>query len=127
MEGSSFWYLVSLVLNTALGLAAGLLPLVDNFAHVGGFVCGLLVGSCVLVDPHHARRSRSMPWYSAPLRIVSATLAVLWFIMLIWVFAWDVDPNRICGWCRALGCLPTPYWSCCVPHVDPATGRTVPC
>jgi membrane associated rhomboid family serine protease len=33
-------YICSLTLSTMFGLALGLLPLVDNFAHVFGLLCG---------------------------------------------------------------------------------------
>ena len=38
-----------LVISTVLSLVLGLLPLIDNFAHLGGFICGLL--SSLLVIP----------------------------------------------------------------------------
>ena len=62
-------YFIQLVLSAAIGFAAGLFPLVlglslsaaavfatyrgslaqlDNYAHVGGFVCGFLSGTAIL-------------------------------------------------------------------------------
>ncbi len=42
-------YFIKLVLSTAFGIALGLLPLVDNFAHVFGMIAGLFIGSILLV------------------------------------------------------------------------------
>jgi len=39
-----FQHFCSLVVFTALNLAIGLLPFVDNYAHIGGFLCGFLLG-----------------------------------------------------------------------------------
>ena len=41
---------LGLLLSTAVSLAIGLMPLVDNFAHVGGFLGGLLAGMVLMVE-----------------------------------------------------------------------------
>ena len=50
-----FWFqfaaLVTLVLVVALNLAVGILPHVDNFAHIGGFIVGFLSGFVLLLRP----------------------------------------------------------------------------
>lgn len=43
--------LLTLLLIIALNLAVGILPHVDNFAHVGGFVTGFLLGCVLLLRP----------------------------------------------------------------------------
>lgn len=45
-----------LVLLTGFNLALGLLPFVDNFAHIGGFICGFFLGM-ILVIPNSQYRS----------------------------------------------------------------------
>lgn len=42
--------LMGLLLSTVMSLAMGLMPLVDNFAHVGGFIGGLLAGLVLMVE-----------------------------------------------------------------------------
>lgn len=46
--------LLSLAFCTVLALAMGLLPFVDNFAHVGGFIGGLLAGLVLLTADDYA-------------------------------------------------------------------------
>ena len=39
------------MLVVVLNLAVGILPYVDNFAHIGGFIVGFLVGFVLLLRP----------------------------------------------------------------------------
>lgn len=43
--------LFTLVVIIAINLAVGILPHVDNFAHIGGFLSGFLLGFVFLVRP----------------------------------------------------------------------------
>lgn len=43
--------LVTLVVIIAINLAVGILPHVDNFAHIGGFLSGFLLGFVFLIRP----------------------------------------------------------------------------
>ena len=43
--------LVTLVVVIAINLAIGMLPHVDNFAHIGGFATGFLLGFVLLLQP----------------------------------------------------------------------------
>lgn len=46
-----FAALLILLLIIAINLAVGLLPRVDNFAHIGGFVSGFFLGFVFLIRP----------------------------------------------------------------------------
>jgi uncharacterized Tic20 family protein len=50
--------LVTLLLVIAINLAIGMLPHVDNFAHIGGFLTGFLLGFVLLMRPHYAWSQR---------------------------------------------------------------------
>lgn len=43
--------LLTLVVIVVVNLVVGLLPFVDNFAHIGGFVTGFLLGFILLPRP----------------------------------------------------------------------------
>lgn len=43
--------LLTLLIIIIINLAVGILPHVDNFAHLGGFVTGFLLGFVLLVRP----------------------------------------------------------------------------
>lgn len=42
---------MTLIFVIVLNLAIGILPHVDNFAHLGGFISGFLLGFVVLIRP----------------------------------------------------------------------------
>jgi membrane associated rhomboid family serine protease len=43
--------MVNLIIIAAINLALGILPRVDNFAHIGGFATGFLLGFVLLIQP----------------------------------------------------------------------------
>lgn len=48
--------LLFIVLDIVISLVLGLLPYLDNFAHIGGFIMGIGLGVCVLHSPNALRR-----------------------------------------------------------------------
>lgn len=50
--------LVTLLVVIAINLAIGILPHVDNFAHIGGFLAGFLLGFVLLMRPHYGWMQR---------------------------------------------------------------------
>jgi hypothetical protein len=50
--------LVTLLVVIAINLAIGILPHVDNFAHIGGFLTGFLLGFIFLMRPHYGWMQR---------------------------------------------------------------------
>ncbi|CAO1624947.1 unnamed protein product [Parajaminaea phylloscopi] len=96
--------LVLSVLFTLLGLGLGLLPGLDNFAHIGGLAVGLLGGLALSPSIHETRRHRVVIWV---LRLVGVALCVAYFVALGLNFYKSDDPTKACTWCRYLSCLPT--------------------
>lgn len=55
-ERQSPWVeLVVMVIGVGISFVLGLLPGLDNFSHIGGFIMGLAVGLCVLRSPNALR------------------------------------------------------------------------
>ena len=54
--------LLFIVLDVCIAFVLGLLPGLDNFSHIGGFLMGLVLGVCILRSPSAiSRRSTSAP------------------------------------------------------------------
>ena len=47
--------LMFLILEIVVSFVLGLLPGLDNFSHIGGFLCGLVLGICILHSPNILR------------------------------------------------------------------------
>lgn len=117
--------LLTLVVIIAVNLAVGILPHVDNFAHIGGFVSGFLLGFVFLIRPQYGWVSQRY----APAGSVTSTSpkfktyqCILWVLSLIFLIVGFTvglvlllrgeDLNDHCSWCHYLGCVPTSRWSC---------------
>lgn len=91
------------IVFTIIGLALGLLPGLDNFAHIGGFCVGILGGLIFAPSLHPTRRHRIITWV---LRVIAFGLLVGYFAGLATNFYNSPDPTKACTWCRYLSCLP---------------------
>lgn len=115
--------LFTLVIIIAINLALGILPHVDNFAHIGGFLTGFFLGFILLVRPQfgwlerrhlpaEARTKSKYKAYQFILWVVALTLLVLGFVVgLIMLFRGE-NGNKHCSWCHYLSCVPTSKWKC---------------
>lgn len=67
----------------AINLAVGILPHVDNFAHIGGFVSGFLLGFVLLLRPRFGWRERhQLPEHARVKTKYMPYQVVLFFIAL---------------------------------------------
>ncbi|XP_073276945.1 RHOMBOID-like protein 1 isoform X2 [Primulina huaijiensis] len=117
---------LTLVLIIAINLALGILPHVDNFAHIGGFLSGFLLGFVFLIRPQFGwvtQRYASPGYSSTPSSPkFKAYQCILWLVSLILLIVGitvgmvilfrGVDLNDRCSWCHYLSCVPTSRWSC---------------
>ncbi|KAF0930491.1 hypothetical protein E2562_032914 [Oryza meyeriana var. granulata] len=74
--------LVTLLIVIAINLAIGILPHVDNFAHIGGFLTGFLLGFIFLMRPHYGWMQR----YVLPSSVKYTTkkyLAYQWILLAV--------------------------------------------
>ncbi|XWS55654.1 hypothetical protein CRYUN_Cryun09bG0019600 [Craigia yunnanensis] len=115
----------TLLVIIAINLAVGILPHVDNFAHIGGFLTGFFLGFVFLIRPQFGWISQryAPPGYSSSARPKFKTYqCILWVISLILLIVGltlglimllrGVDANDHCSWCHNLSCVPTSRWSC---------------
>nr|XP_043638229.1 RHOMBOID-like protein 2 [Erigeron canadensis] len=114
--------ITTLILMIVINLMVGILPHVDNFAHIGGFVTGFLLGFILLARPQF---DWIVPpgYYGHPMKpqykLYQCILLGLSVIALFAIFTTGfillfrkVDGNDYCSWCHYLSCVPTPLWSC---------------
>ncbi|KAG2371312.1 RHOMBOID-like protein [Vigna angularis] len=122
--------LLTLIVIVVINLAVGILPHVDNFAHIGGFFSGFLLGFIFLIRPQfkwvssrHRRRNSSFGHAGPPVRYKHKPYQyVLWLISFVLLIAGlvtglvlllrSVNLNDHCSWCHYLSCVPTSKWSC---------------
>ncbi|KAH1066874.1 hypothetical protein J1N35_031861 [Gossypium stocksii] len=118
--------LLTLIFIVVINLAVGLLPHVDNFAHIGGFISGFLLGFVFLIRPQFgyvskkhiptgyivtSNKPKHKP-YQYILWLVSMILLVLGFTFGLILLFRGVNLNDQCSWCHYMSCVPTKLWSC---------------
>ncbi|ESQ35555.1 hypothetical protein EUTSA_v10008314mg [Eutrema salsugineum] len=116
--------LVTILFIVAIDLAIGLLPSVDNFSHIGGFITGFLLGFVLLIRPQfgweesnnaYQYGGRARPKYNPcqyVLLFVGAVSVVgVLTVGTVMLFKGE-NGNKHCKWCHRLDCFPTSKWSC---------------
>ncbi|CAN6692725.1 unnamed protein product [Malus baccata var. baccata] len=117
--------LLTLLFIIIINLAVGILPHVDNFAHIGGFVSGFLLGFFFIRPQFKWLTQRKAPprRVSTPVKSKHKTYQyVLWVLSLILLIVGytlglvtlfqGFNLNNHCSWCHYLSCVPTSKWNC---------------
>lgn len=129
--------LLFVLLDIVIAFVLGLLPGLDNFGHIGGFLTGLAVGICVLHSPNAFRqrlgqdvgyssmggRAASVSFIKSPLNFFKGRKPLWWawwlaraaalvvitvsFILLLNNF---YVTRNTCSWCKYLSCIPVNNW-----------------
>ncbi|PKS05265.1 hypothetical protein jhhlp_008636 [Lomentospora prolificans] len=130
--------LLFILLDIVISFVLGLLPGLDNFAHIGGFVMGVGLGICVLHSPNALRRRLGQDTSYSAVRDGAARghsflknpagffkgRKPLWWVwwmiragclisvtvaFIVLLNNFYVDRNT-CSWCKYLSCLPVSDW-----------------
>ena len=99
-----WWELTSLLFSILIYLGVGLLPNIDNFAHIGGFVIGILCGLYMLKPIKFGNTDRIA---KTALKVLSLPVIGGAFIYL---FVQFFSSTNTCKWCKYLDCLPINGW-----------------
>ncbi len=93
--------LLKLLAIICLLFALGLLPWIDNYAHIGGFICGTFLSFIFLpyicFGSFDQRRKR--------LQMVVCFLLVIGYFIMCFVLFY-LKQFRNCSWCKYLNCVP---------------------
>eukprot|EP00475_Leptophrys_vorax_P009297 TRINITY_DN16162_c0_g1_i1.p1 TRINITY_DN16162_c0_g1~~TRINITY_DN16162_c0_g1_i1.p1 ORF type:complete len:375 (+),score=89.16 TRINITY_DN16162_c0_g1_i1:81-1205(+) len=112
LEGK-WMYFFSMVFSLALGMAVGLLPVVDNWAHIGGLVSGFFLGLILLTNTDRDEKGkRLVPCYSKLVTVLAAVALVVWFLVMFSLLYANTNGNTYCAFCKYFDCVETPWWTC---------------
>lgn len=131
--------LVDLILFLLISLGFGLMPQVGNFANVGGFVTGFLLGLVLLKRPQQGFKDvrhlsqleafivnsqdpdlPPLPMHKVSHRVVSwiAFFLVLGLLTAgtVILLLHKINLNKHCHWCHYGACVPNLKWECPGPY-----------
>nr|XP_010910938.2 RHOMBOID-like protein 8 isoform X2 [Elaeis guineensis] len=116
-----------LLIVASMNFSLGLLPRVDNYGNIGGFLSGIVLGFALLFNPQLSQLERKKGLFDYDLnktvqlrqkldRPASRIVALVFFFTilaggLVAVFH-GVNASEHCGWCHYINCVPTKLWSC---------------
>ncbi|KAG0162919.1 hypothetical protein DFQ30_001018, partial [Apophysomyces sp. BC1015] len=86
-----FRHFIKLTVFAALGFVLGLLPGVDNFSNIGGFIGGLLIGISMMPATHYTHRYSVILWI---MRVIAFILLVVLIVVLMENFYRGNSPNE---------------------------------
>ncbi|KAI9282549.1 rhomboid family-domain-containing protein [Sporodiniella umbellata] len=100
--------LMSLLMSTIISLIIGLFPGLDNFAHLGGFVVGILMG--LLIAPKFPMTTLKTKLLMCAVRFLALVGLIVLFVVTIHQLYSVTDPSTICPNCKYLSCIPVSNW-----------------
>jgi len=98
-------FLITISLSVLSSLVVGLLPWVDNFAHIGGLLSGIFI--CMIIHPKSDfEYEKSNKWRIA----IGCLLLAGWFVIGLVLLFEHIDVQTRCHWCEYCNCLPLWDW-----------------
>ena len=97
--------LVKMLIQIIISLLIGTFPSIDNFAHVGGFYCGLIAGLIFMPTVHFSKWDK---WRKRVLMMLAVPGLVLVYVFLVKGF-YGAGENT-CPWCKYFNCIPGMPW-----------------
>lgn len=136
-----FVYLLTMIFAVAISFVLGLLPGLDNFSHIGGFLMGLVLGICLMRSPDKLREridvstpyvsvsgsaaERSKQFIKEPVGFFKGRKPLWWgwwllragalvgiLVAFILLLNNFYKYRTSCSWCKYLSCLVSPLLSC---------------
>eukprot|EP00949_MAST-11_sp_MAST-11-sp1_P004514 g4514.t1 len=110
--------LASLGVTTFLNIAIGLVPLLDNFAHIGGFLGGVSLGLGLLVVKTKYENGETVGRSFTQLLVGYGAAAVftLYIIISVSLLISSFEVTQWCPSCQKINCLEVKgWWSCKTP------------
>lgn len=131
--------LLFILVDIIISFVLGLLPGLDNFSHIGGFLMGLALGISVLHSPNALRMKigqdvaySTVPegsegpqaFFKNPIGFFKGRKPLWWvwwlvragaLVLVIIVFSvllntFYTTTDEVCSWCKYLSCLPVSDW-----------------
>lgn len=101
--------LASIIISSLIGLAIGLVPNIDNYFHIGGWICGVFVSIWVYYGAFkdHPANPKGKLWSLGALGVL-----IVGFIVAFAVIMAGSDAHEWCSACKYLNCVKSPLWDC---------------
>ncbi|KAI3647729.1 hypothetical protein MP228_007950 [Amoeboaphelidium protococcarum] len=98
--------LLILSVTVVIALTIGLLPFIDNYAHIGGFLSGTLAGLIFMPKITFGTWDRRRK-----LLLTLVSFPILAMLLFLGFYQFYTDPSFKCSWCVWLDCVPpTANW-----------------
>jgi len=100
------WFtLISCIIVILTSFGLGLLPYVDNYAHLGGYVAGLQLGMLLIPNPRVDKKWKRFMVFS--IYILGAILFIATFVCMFCVLYLVKEPVSVwCPTCKYFNCIP---------------------
>ena len=92
------------IIGTFISLLIGLLPGIDNFAHIGGSLMGIFT-SLIVVPPLFIQKKHTKLFYIIA-KFLGGLFSILFLGICIYTFYYHIDVTENCHWCEYTSCLP---------------------